>query len=391
MTFLPANDPNYFDHAATSPMCDAAVEELSQWRGVALNPSSIHQTGQGARRLLEEAREQLAALLGLPPSQVVFTGSATESANLALRGTLSPQSNAPRRRRVVLSAVIEHSCIVETLDTLVHRGEIEVRPMPVTESGHALPHWEEDGPLDMVCLMHANNETGVLQDTVAARATATTAACPLLCDASQSFGKVPCANLGADLLIAASHKIGGPPGIALLAGPGIRALSPQVTGGGQEDGLRGGTPAVALARAFAAAAQAAHDAMERETARLQGLEQLLFARLTAEGVRWQLNGGGARLPGFLNLSVEGLEAVETVIALDAAGFCLSPGSACSTGVVAVSPVLTAMFPGDEARAKGGIRLSMGPANTAQSVIGLAAELGRIARRRESSRGTLPAR
>src|SRR5690606_25568914 len=174
-------------------------------------------------------------------------------------------------------------------------------------------------------------------------------------------------------------------------GPGIRALSPQVTGGGQEDGLRGGTPAVALARAFAAAAQAAHDAMERETARLQGLEQLLFERLTAEGVRWQLNGGGARLPGFLNLSVEGLEAVETVIALDAAGFCLSPGSACSTGVVAVSPVLTAMFPGDEARAKGGIRLSMGPANTAQSVIGLAAELGRIARRRESSRGTLPAR
>src|SRR5690606_30694030 len=110
-----------------------------------------------------------------------------------------------------------------------------------------------------------------------------------------------------------------------------------------------------------------HAAMERVMARLQALEQTLLERLTAEGAAWQINGQGERLPGFLNLSIPGLEAVEAVIALDAAGYRLSPGSACSTGVVSVSPVLSAMFPHDPTRAKGGIRVSMGADNTPEAV------------------------
>jgi cysteine desulfurase len=295
---------------------------------------------------------------------------------------------------MILSSAIEHSCVRETLEHLTARGGIAVRSMEVLESGQAVPYWDlGNGPLDLLCLMHANNETGVLQDQGAASRLADSTGCVWLCDASQSFGKVPVRlpDLGAGLVIASSHKLGGPLGIALLAGSSVAQLAAQIVGGGQEEGRRGGTPAVALARAFAAAAAAAVARQESEADRLRVLEGQFLGRLTSLEVSWRLNGLGDRLPGFVNLSIRGLEAVEATIALDASGFRVSPGSACSTGVVEVSPVLKAMFPGDEERAKGGLRISMGRETTPEAVIGLAAELARVAQARGNLRDLHPPR
>jgi cysteine desulfurase len=394
MTGPTTRDTRYFDYAATAPMCDEAADELERWRGVALNPSSIHQSGQRARRLLEEARDRLAGLLAVPSSEVIFTGSATESANLALRGLLAATSRGPARSRMVLTSAIEHSCVRETLEHLAGQGGISIRKMRVLESGQAVPEWEQDqGPLDLLCLMHANNETGVVQDHGAALRLVEQTGCAWLCDASQSLGKVPVRlpDLGAGLLIGSSHKVGGPLGIALLAGPAVNQLTAQIVGGGQEDGRRGGTPAVALARAFAAAAAAAVARQEAEAERLRTLEEQFLGRLSLLEVSWWLNGRGERLPGFLNLSIPGLEAVEAAIALDAAGYRVSPGSACSTGVVEVSPVLRAMFPDDEPRARAGLRITMGRETTPEAVIGLAAELARVAQARGNLRDLHPPR
>jgi cysteine desulfurase len=142
---------------------------------------------------------------------------------------------------------------------------------------------------------------------------------------------------------------------------------------------------VALARAFAAAAAAAVARQEAEAERLRTLEEQFLGRLSLLEVSWWLNGRGERLPGFLNLSIPGLEAVEAAIALDAAGYRVSPGSACSTGVVEVSPVLRAMFPDDEPRARAGLRITIGRETTPEAVIGLAAELARVAQARGNLR------
>lgn len=367
----------YLDHAATTPMDERLLPLLQQHLREPLNPSSIHRDGQRARRLLEDARARLAAVLGLDDARsIVFTSGATEAANLALRG-LAATSGA--KRRIALSP-LEHPCVRDTAEALARDGAADLVRLPATPGGRI--DFGAAREADLLCAMHANNETGVLLDAAAARAFRDEAKCLWLCDASQSLGKAPlrCGDVRADLFILSSHKIHGPPGVGCLAGPGVMRLRAQMTGGPQEDERRAGTQAVAAILAFVRAAELAAEELDARRAHLASLEAALLDGLRQRAVPFVRNGEPPFLPGFLNIGVAGISATDAVIALDQSGFSVSPGSACSTGVVAVSHVLDAMFPGDPQRAAGGFRITFGKDSRATGVPALADAIARLAGR-----------
>lgn len=369
----------YFDHAATTPLDPRLAAGLAEALGVPLNPSSIHGAGRRARRRLDAARERVAARLGLgDASLVIFTSGATEAANLALRGV---STSSPLK---IACSEIEHSCVRDTVAALVDAGRVTAVSLAVGSSGRVADIDASVPSADVLCVMAANNETGIVQDVDAARAWR--AAAPgrvWVCDATCLPGRVALAPLvaGADLVLLSGHKFGAPPGIGVLAGPGVARVAPQSTGGPQEDNRRAGTQAVALAEAMAQALDWAEDELAGRVGHLRALEARLLAGLSTIGRPFKLNGDGQRLAGMLNVSIDGFEAMDVVVALDQAGHCVSPGAACSTGVVAVSPVLAAMFPHDAARAAGGVRITMGPTNTAAEIDDLIVALARVARRR----------
>lgn len=366
---------NYFDFAATTPLDPRLVEIWKEYSALPLNPSSIHQSGQKARRLLETARERIAEALDADaPSDILFTSGATESANLALRGLVQMTSE---KKRVVTSA-LEHSCISETLEALEKEKLIEVTEFSLTESGF-IEYPQHHVGADIFCLMHANNETGTIQNTQRAKAFRDESKSLWVCDVSQSIGKLPVSlkAIDADLFLISAHKFYGPPGIGCLAGPGLKKLRPQIVGGPQEDNRRAGTQAVALALCFAEALEFAQKELHERTLKLDKLEAIFLDELKNNSVPFLRNGETPRLPGFINLSFQDREGVDLVIALDQMGFQVSPGSACSTGVVAVSPVLAAMFPSDELRAAGGLRVTLSHHTTEDEVIQLAQAITKI--------------
>ncbi len=361
----------YFDYAATTP-CDARVlETIADHARMPLNASSVHQMGQRARRLLTEARERLAGCLGVTdPAWIVFTSGATEAVNLALRGY---QETLGRRMRV-LSSPIEHACVTDTLAALAEHGRADVERLAVVPSGRLLMPETLRDPIDLLCIMHANNETGVIQDVTTARDFARDNGIVWLCDASQSLGKIPLdlGVLGADWTVVSSHKVYGPTGVGCLIGPAVKRLESQLTGGPQEDERRAGTQAVALILGFVRAVELAIADMESRRAHLDHLEHVFFDRLDQAGVVWRRNGEAPFLPGFFNVTFDNAaEAMDAVIALDQMGFQVSPGSACSTGVVSISPVLEAMYPGDCVRAAGGVRVTFGKDTAEREVFALA--------------------
>ncbi len=365
----------YFDYAATTPLDERLVPLLREHLLSPLNPSSTHSAGQKARRLLEDARERFAGLLGFTsPDHVVFTSGATEAANLALRGLAQA---VPQPLRIATSE-IEHSCIHDTVEDLEKLSLASVITLPVTEAGRTVPN--SDNGTDLLCLMHSNNETGVLQDMEAARRFCSAENALWLCDASQSIGKVhfDAKKTGADLVVLSSHKVYGPVGAGALAGPAVARLRPQITGGPQEDEHRAGTQPVALILAFVRAVELAVEELHQRHRHLQNLESAFLRGLKKSATPFEINGEEPRIPGFLNLSFPGIEAADAVIALDQAGVRVSPGSACSTGVVAVSPVLAAMFPDKPERASGGIRVTFGAPTTEKDVASLVDAVSRLA-------------
>lgn len=369
------------DHAATTPIDPRLLDQLAEDLRRPLNASSVHRAGQEARRMLEQCREECAALLGVAdPADVAFTSGATEAANLALRGFAA---SLPRPIRV-LSSPIEHACVRDTIEALARAGRAEIAPLAVGGDGRVVvPDAQPDGA-DLLCLMAVNNETGTEQDLAAAGALRRAPGRMLwLCDAAQAVGRIPvdAAAWGADWIIASGHKIGAPAGVGLLAGPGLRRIVPQATGGPQENELRAGTEPLALVRAFAAALRFAVEERAERAARMAACAEALLAALDGLGVPYRVN-GAHRAAGFANIALPGLEAMDVVIALDQAGVAASPGSACSTGVVSASPVLAAMYPDDAERAAGGVRFSFGPGNTPDEARAIAGRLVEIwARRR----------
>ncbi|MGW0809216.1 cysteine desulfurase family protein [Nonomuraea sp. NPDC002799] len=366
-----AGGPVYLDYNATTPVdprvSEAMLPHLSDLFG---NPSSGHPYGRRPRAALQQAREQVAALIGARPHEIVFTASGSEADLLALRGAVLA---ALRPRPHVITQATEHPAVLESCRALERLHQTRVTVLPVGGDGvvdpaalaAALQTADTDdgsGPgTVLVSVMAANNETGALQPLPDLAALAHAHGALLHCDAAQAVGKiaVDVEALGVDLLTVVGHKMYAPKGIAALYVRDGVALEPIVYGGGQEHGLRAGTENVSLAAALATAADlAARDLADGEPARLAALRDDLHRRL-ADGLpgRVHLNGPlQERLPNTLNVSIDGVLGHDLLAA--APQLAASTGSACHSGTHTPSPVLTAMGL-DADRALAAVRLSLG--------------------------------
>jgi len=359
----------YLDHNATSPLRPAARQAvLGVLEGRAGNPASMHAEGRAARASLDIAREQVANLVGCSSGEVVFTSGGSEGIAAAVRGVCD---RAPTDlRRIVVSAV-EHSAVLEAAQQAARRGFVVVQ-VPCGEQGRVdVDRFQLHlGPdVALAALQWANNETGVIQPVEQVGAACRAGGVPFLVDAVQAIGKLPIrpAKCCADLLVVSAHKLGGPQGIgALIVREGI-ALAPLITGGAQEKRRRGGTPAVAAAAGFGAAADVAHREMKEESGRLLRLRAKLETRLGERFPEIRLHGQQvSRLPNTVNFAIPELPGETTVIALDLEGIAASTGSACASGAVEPSHVIRAMgF--DEGEARGAVRLSLGWSTTEEEI------------------------
>jgi cysteine desulfurase len=333
------------------------------------NPSSVHSEGRAARKVIENARESVAGLLGAQAKNVVFTSGGTEANVLALTPQITDGKDA-RTREFLLVSSLEHPSV-----GLGGRfSATQVRTIAAQASGQIdlgdltakVAELQKSGTGFLVSLMHANNETGVVQPVSEAAAIVHAAGGLLHVDAVQSAGKIPCDidTLGADLLTITAHKIGGPKGVgALIKARESLAVNAIFNGGGQERGVRGGTENVIGIAGFGAAAKAAHTNLPLYRQDLTPLRDHLEVRLREIDERTVVFGDqAARLPNTSLFAVPGVKAETALIAMDLAGFAVSSGSACSSGKVSASHVLKAMGVTDEL---GGcaIRLSIGPTTT----------------------------
>ena len=373
------------DHNATTPLDPRVLEAmLPVLREVHGNPSSIHALGQRARALVEDARAEVAALAGAQPTEVVFTGSGTEADNLALRG-VAWAAREPRRK--IVYAGLEHHAVVNTARALGREG------FPV-EAARALPGGQVDledlaarvdGGTALVCLMLANNETGVVQPVAEALALARGQGALLHCDAVQAAGKLPLdfAALGVDLLALSAHKIYGPKGVGALVVRRGTKLEALLRGGAQERNRRAGTEDVAGLVGFGAAARLARAELARDAERLLGLRDELEARLLAIPEA-QVNGTAPRVPNTTNVSFGGVDAESLLMALDLDGLAVSTGAACAAGAVEPSHVLRAMgLP--MARVQASLRFSLGRGTTAEEVALAAEAVARAVQKQRAGR------
>ncbi|MCA8928514.1 MAG: cysteine desulfurase [Alphaproteobacteria bacterium] len=355
--------PAYLDHNATTPL-DADVLEamLPFLRERCGNASSRHEYGRAARAAIDTAREQVAAAVGAHPTEVVFTSGGSEANNLFIKGAAACLKPA-----TVAVSAIEHPCVREPAADLKRLGwdmvEIAVDAagrVVAADFAVALAR-----PAKLVSVMLANNETGVIQPVAEAAAIAHAAGALLHCDAVQGLGKLPVdlAALGADLLTVSAHKIGGPAGVgALVLRPGLE-LAANRAAGGQEQGRRPGTENLAGIAGFGAALDHLA-AMLADAERQRALRQRLEAAVRSEA---RVFGEQApRLANTVCLAMPGVPAETQVMAFDLAGFCVSAGSACSSGKVQASPVLAAMGVAPDLAASA-IRVSFGTETTADEI------------------------
>jgi cysteine desulfurase len=325
----------YLDANATEPLRPEALAAVTAAFDTLGNPSSIHGEGRAARRLLEDARETIAARFGAAARDVIFTSGGTEANALAIHGL----SGGLRGAGTVLRGATEHAAVMAAAGD--GAGVIPVGPDGLVDLSALAAMLVAERP-SLVCLMLANNETGAIQPVAEAAALCRAAGALLHVDAVQAAGRIPLdlGALGADSITVSSHKLGGPTGAgALLLTPMAAArLAPRQLGGGQERGRRGGTPALPNIMGFAAAAIAAGPA---DAARLAAWRDAIEAEAMAAGGR-VIGGAAPRLPNTTCLALPGCRSESQVIALDLARLAVSAGAACSSGKVARSHVLEAM-------------------------------------------------
>jgi len=360
-------DPVYLDYAATTPLRREAREAmLPFWEERFGNPSSVHRWGREARAALEEARARLAAVIGASPGEVFFTRGGTESDNLGVLG----RARAAPGRPVVCSAV-EHKGVLAAAKAAKAEGS-PLRLLPVDRHGQVreeeLPPLLAESPA-VVSVMWANNEVGAVQPVERLAERCREAGVPFHTDAVQALGKLPVRvdRFPVSLLSLSAHKFGGPKGVGALFARRGAELSPLLHGGGQERGLRPGTEDVAGAVGMALAAELAEREREAEMARLGALRDRLEALLRASVPELVVNAAGAaRLPTLLNVSAPGVESEMLLPALDVEGIAASSGSACTSGAVDPSHVLTAMgLPAELAGPS--VRFSLGRGTTEADV------------------------
>jgi cysteine desulfurase len=328
--------PVYLDYNATAPIRPEARDALLRALEAPANPSSVHAAGRAARDLVEKARGQVAALVGVPSGSVTFVSGGTEANALAIES-----AKAAGFERIIVGAT-EHDAVVETAKV----SGLPVATWPVDNFGVADLVWLEAELAKpgraLVCLMLANNETGVIQPVAEASALVRAADGWLHVDAVQAAGKIAIdfSILGADTLALSAHKLGGPQGVGALVAGTHATLSRRQHGGGQERGRRAGTENVAGISAFGAAADAAIRDLASMT-KLGHWRDALAERVKAEGAV-VLGEGADRLPQTLCFAGEGFGSEIQVMNLDLAGVMASAGSACSSGKVKASRVVEAM-------------------------------------------------
>ena len=366
--------PSYLDHNATTPVDPRVVEAMLPYlAGPYGNPSSLHRYGRLARDAVERARGQVAALVGAQPGEILWTSGGTEANNLALKGLCQ---GAPQGR--VLYGATEHPAVMEAAESLRAQGWM-VEPVMVDGRGlieaSAFQAQLRAGPLRVVSLMRANNETGVVQDLAPWVGPVHAAGGWLHVDATQAAGKLPLdfAALGADLMTVSSHKLYGPKGVGALVLRAEVDLQAQLHGGAQEKGLRGGTENLPAIVGFGAAAELAAAELAQRAAHCLALRERLDAGLRAlPGLRLFAD-GVERLPNTSQFGLEGWEGEALLMHLDRLGYAVSSGSACASGSGEPSHVLLAMGI-DPLTAKGAVRVSLGKDSREAEVDGFLAAL-----------------
>ncbi|WDI31721.1 cysteine desulfurase family protein [Hyphococcus flavus] len=348
----------YLDHNATAPVRPEVVEIVAETMRQDGNSLSVHEEGRHAHKLVEDAREQVRTLVNAPVNGVIFTSGGTESIHYALHGAIKPHNI----KRIFIS-VLEHAAVGANAATT----GAEVETIPALPSGIVDLAWlrarldgydsERDGGF-VVCLMFANNETGVMQPVREAADIAHDAGGLLFCDAAQAAGKIPVNFVmsGADMMSLTGHKFGGPVGIgALITGPNL-PLEPQLRGGGHESNRRAGTHNVPAIAGLGLASELAKQSLARagEIAALRNKMQ--DAAVAAGAKAWGVD--HERLPGTLCISADGFSGATQLMTMDLAGISVSAGTACSSGKTKPSHVLTAMGASEE-EASSAIRVSLG--------------------------------
>jgi len=377
----------YLDHAATTPLLAQALAALTHELSRSGNPSSLHGSGRRARRVVEDARETIAAATGAHPSEVIFTSGGTEADNLAVKGLYWARHDADPRRRRILCSPVEHHAVLDTVEWLEKHEGAEAVWLPVDADGvvpvEAVQREIEADPaaVALVTVMWANNEVGSVQAVPEIVAAAQAHGIPVHSDAVQAFGHLPVdfKASGLDTMAVTGHKIGGPVGVgALLVRRDVK-LTPVQHGGGQERDIRSGTLDTPAIAAFAAAAETVVGHLPEEAQRLAGLREKLIAGVVRAVPEAVLRGTpdpeqqGRRLPGNAHFTFPGCEGDSLLFLLDLAGVESSTGSACTAGVPRPSHVLLAMGLSEE-EARGAQRFTLGHTTTESDVDALVAAL-----------------
>jgi cysteine desulfurase len=388
----------YLDHAATTPMLPESIAAMTEELGQLGNPSSLHNAGRRARRVVEESREQIAEVFGARASEVVFTSGGTEADNLAVKGMFWARRAADPRRTRVLTTAVEHHAVLDSVRWLADAQGASADWLSVDDRGllgtdvlRAALAADSSGAA-LVSVMWANNEVGAVQPIVALAAAAHEHGVPFHTDAVQAAAQLPVdfAASGVDAMTITAHKLGGPVGVgALILGRAVTPV-PVLHGGGQERDVRSGTLDAPAIRAFAVAAVISARRRAAEAARVAALRDDLIRQVLLAVPDAVLNGpppGPDRLPGNAHLSFPGCEGDALLLLLDARGIACSTGSACTAGVAEPSHVLLAMG-ADEARARGSLRFSLGHTTSATDIDALGACIGEaVTRARRAAAGT----
>ena len=380
----------YFDHAATTPMVDAALTALNTQLKKLGNASSLHSAGRAVRKDLEAAREEIAKAINCAPSEVIFTATGTEANNLAIKGLY--WKGVKENKRVIITSTFEHHAVMDPIVWLAEHEGAQVVGVNVDSKGfikldelkQAVS--EHEGKIALISIMHANNEMGSIQDI--AEVVAIAGQIPVHADCVQSFGKVELSfkKLGLTAATISAHKIGGPLGVAALILKKGLDIEPVLHGGGQERDLRSGTFNAPSIVSFAAAASDAQLNRKAREVIIRELKQELIQTIKKNVSEARVNGDLEKsLPGIISITFPKTDSEGLLLLLDAEGIACSTGSACSAGVQRPSHVLIAMgLSEDETTST--LRFSLSHLNTINEIARLGSVIASVVARSKAASG-----
>ena len=358
----------YFDNASTTPLDSRVLSAMTPYlTEVYGNANSVHKVGRMAVKGLDEAREKVADLIGASFNEIYFTSCATESNNLAIRGSFLSREEG--KNTLVISS-IEHASVLSTASELEKQGAIVKKVKPNSSGYLSASDYQNSISSDcfLACMMYANNEIGTIQPVKEFANACNEKGVLSFSDCVQAMGVLDLSvkDLGVSMLSFTAHKFGGPKGVGVLYIKNGVKISPIVSGGHQERMKRGGTSNVAGAVGLATALELSRQNLLEETSKIKGLKERLVSRILTEIPNAVLNGGENTLPGIANVTFKGIGGEALLYALDLSGVCASLGAACSSGTIEPSHVLKEIGLSD-IDAKSSIRFSLYKQNTVEEV------------------------